>query len=145
MSTTNWNTIDRTFDKSMEWIDAVARELGSDRQRGWHALRAVLHVLRDRMLVEETAHLSAQLPMLIRGLFYDGWAPRKTPTGIRTREELFAHVTAELRTAPDIDPEKACRAVFGLLDRFVTQGEIRQVVDQLPDEIKQLWPSFTPA
>jgi uncharacterized protein (DUF2267 family) len=31
----------------------------------------VLHALRDRLTVEEASDLAAQLPMLIRGLYYE--------------------------------------------------------------------------
>ena len=51
------------------WLKELADELGwADRERVYHALRSVLHALRNRLTVDEAADLGAQLPLLIRGL-----------------------------------------------------------------------------
>jgi uncharacterized protein (DUF2267 family) len=65
---------DRTLYKTHTWLKEIMEVLGTeDRHRAYMALRAVLHALRDRLTVEEVAQLGAQLPMLIRGLYYEGW------------------------------------------------------------------------
>jgi uncharacterized protein (DUF2267 family) len=134
----NWKTIPHTTETSMRWVHALQAELGGDEQRAWHALRAVLHTLRDRLVVGEAADLGAQLPLLIRGLYYDGWRPGR-PTAIRSADAFRAAVAARL-DGRFVAPGEACRAVFRVLERFVTEGEIRQVYEQLPKDVRDLWP-----
>jgi len=50
-----------------------------DKRYAYRALRAVMHAIRDRLTVDETAQLAAQLPELIRGIYYEGWDPSRTP------------------------------------------------------------------
>jgi uncharacterized protein (DUF2267 family) len=39
-----------------------------------------------------------------------------------------------------IDPEDAARAVFKVLERHISPGEVEQVKAGLPAEIRSLWP-----
>ena len=74
------DVIDRTVAKTYEWLHQVAeRDDSDDLYRAYHVLRAVTHVLRDRVEPNVAAHVAAQLPLLIRGIFYEGWDPAKTP------------------------------------------------------------------
>lgn len=49
--------------------------------------RSVLHALRDRLDANVAAHLAAQMPILLKGVFYDGWDPNRSPQ--RTSMEGF--------------------------------------------------------
>src|SRR5437660_8548857 len=102
-------------------------------------LRATLHALRDRLPIEETAELAAQLPMLVRGFYYEGWDPTGKPVRERSLEGFLAGVAVELPI--DADPEPVARAVFALLARRVSDGEIQDVKGVLPTAIRQLWPA----
>jgi uncharacterized protein (DUF2267 family) len=52
----------------MKWLNDVMRELAIENGKVAYAvLRGTLHVLRDRLPMEEAVHLGAQLPMLVRG------------------------------------------------------------------------------
>jgi uncharacterized protein (DUF2267 family) len=144
MSATGLEVFDRTLHKTHTWLKEIMETLGiKDRHRAYMALRAVLHALRDRLTVEEAAQLGAQLPMLIRGLYYEGWDPTGKPLKERHKEEFLAHVARELRTpsGPALDPEAAVRAVFGVLAHRVTEGELADIVGLLPKELRALWPS----
>jgi len=103
------------------------------------ALRAVLHQLRDRLTPEEAIDLAAQLPLIVRGIYFEAWRPVRTPQKLHTREELIGGVAHKLRPHP-IAAEAAVRDVFALLAHHCDPGEIADVVDQLPAEIKELWP-----
>jgi len=143
MTTTGLDVFDTTLQKTHTWLKAIMERLGTqDRHRAYMALRAVLHALRDRLPVTEAAQLGAQLPMLIRGLYYEGWDPAATPRKERHKEEFLAHVARELRTpaGPAVDPEAAVRAVFGVLAERVSAGEIADVKGILPAELRALWP-----
>jgi uncharacterized protein (DUF2267 family) len=108
--------------------------------RAYHALRAVLHALRDRLTVEQAAALAAQLPMLVRGFYYEGWHPHGKPVKERHKEEFLAHIADAFRDDPDVDPEQVTRAVFDVLAKHVTAGEIESVKQGLPAELRSLWP-----
>ena len=103
------------------------------------ALRAVLHQLRDRLTPEEAIDLAAQLPLIVRGIYFEAWRPVRTPQKLHTREEFIGGVAHKLRPHP-IAAEAAVRDEFALLAHHCDPGEIADVVDQLPAEIKELWP-----
>jgi uncharacterized protein (DUF2267 family) len=111
-----------------------------DRQRAYLALRATLHALRDRLTVEEVAQLGAQLPMLIRGFYYEGWDPTGKPLRVRQKEQFLARIEEQFKGDDRIDPERVARAVFTVLANRVTEGEIEDVKHVLPSEIRDLWP-----
>ena len=83
--------------------------------------------------------LGAQLPTMIRGIYYEGWQPSRTPTKVRSRQEFVDVVSA--REFPNAVPvEQAIRDVFALLAHHCDPGEISDVIGQLPSELKSLWP-----
>jgi uncharacterized protein (DUF2267 family) len=114
---------------------------GDNRQRAYRALRATLHALRDRMTLEETADFGAQLPMLVRGFYYEGWHPAHKPVKERHKEQFLSHLAESLKDDPALIPEDVARAVFRLLQQRITEGEISDVKGQLPKDIQTLWPS----
>jgi uncharacterized protein (DUF2267 family) len=140
MSQTGLTAFDSTLHTTNTWIGETMEELGGwDRHRAYQALRSVLHALRDRLSVEQTSALGAQLPMLVRGLYYEGWHPHGKPLKERKKEEFLAHVATELRD-PMADPEGAARAVFAVLARHVSGGEVETIKCCLPAAIRELWP-----
>jgi uncharacterized protein (DUF2267 family) len=140
MSTTGLEVFDRTIHKTNIWLRDLMEILGcSDRQQAYLALRATLHALRDRLTIEEVAQLAAQFPMLIRGLYYEGWDPTGKPVKERHADEFLARVNQELRPY-EIDAELAARSVFLVLANRISEGEIVDVEHVLPKEIRDLWP-----
>jgi uncharacterized protein (DUF2267 family) len=84
MTTARLDIIDRSVEKAHIWINDVAEELWTeDNQRAYRVLRAFLHALRDHLTVDEAAKLAAQLPIFVRGVFYEGWDPSRTPEHAR--------------------------------------------------------------
>jgi uncharacterized protein (DUF2267 family) len=141
MSQTGMAAFDSTLHATNVWINEVMEELGGlDRRRAYVALRAVLHALRDRLSVDHAAALGAQLPMLVRGFYFEGWHPGGKPIKERHKEEFLAHVRAAFRSDPGTDSEDMTRAVLRVVARHVSPGEVAHVKDTLPDEIRSLWP-----
>lgn len=140
MSATGLQVFDKTVQTTNIWLKEIAEDIGPDRQRAYHALWAVLRALRDRLTLEDSAQLAAQLPLLVRGLYYDQWHPGEQPKRVRHRDEFLALVARDLGQIKPIDPEDASRAVFKVLDRHISRGEVEQVKQSLPAEIRSLWP-----
>jgi uncharacterized protein (DUF2267 family) len=140
MLTTHVSSLNATVQKTQEWLHELA-DIGGfiGEAQAYTAMRSVLHVLRDRLTVDEAAHLGAQLPMLVRGIYYEGWKPAATPVRERSGEDFLRRVEAQLGNA-DVGAESACRAVFELLDRKITSGEVKDVRHMLPREVRDFWP-----
>jgi uncharacterized protein (DUF2267 family) len=111
-----------------------------DQHKAYLALKATLHALRDRLTVAETAHLGAQLPMLIRGFYYEGWNPAGKPVKERHAEEFVAHVRDDLKKDEAMHAEQIVRGVFRMLAKRVSEGEIEDIKHVLPPELRALWP-----
>ena len=138
------------FDSHLEtanaWLNQLIEGLDlapSDTPHALHALRAGLHAIRDRLPAAEVVDLGAQLPTLIRGLYYEGWTLTNDPTRIRDRAAMIARVQEELGSAPRLDPVDVLRAVIHLLVEHVSPGEILDVLATLPRPIAALWQDLT--
>jgi uncharacterized protein (DUF2267 family) len=140
VSTTGLEVFDETLHKTNMWLKEIAQELSMDRHGAYQVLRAVLHCLRDRLTTNEAADLGDQLPMLIRGIYYEAWRPAGKPDKIRSRDEFLTGITTRIAMKQSIDAENAARAVFRTLENHVSLGEIRDVLHVLPEEIRTLWP-----
>jgi uncharacterized protein (DUF2267 family) len=141
MSTTGLEVFDTTVHKTNRWLNQLMEVLGTkDRHRAYLALRAVLHATRDRLTVDEAAQLSAQLPMLVRGFYFEGWDPTGKPLKMRHRAEFLARVQADFRGGDGVDPEQMARAVFAVLAQSVSAGEISDVKHAFPEDVRDLWP-----
>jgi uncharacterized protein (DUF2267 family) len=141
MSATGLEVFDTTLQRTHTWLKDLMLVLGwQERRKAYQALRATLHALRDRLTVEETAHLGAQLPMLIRGFYYEGWDPTGKPVKERHREQFLDRIRQQFRADEQVDPELVAAAVFMVLASRVTEGEIEDVLQVLPSEIRDLWP-----
>jgi len=139
MSSSGLEVFDRTIQETNIWLGEIAEGLDADRQTSYRVLRAVLHVLRDRLTVEQAAHLSAQLPMLLRGIYYEAYQPAKTPSKVHSRDEFLDAVSGELNDLPPIDPEDACRSVFECMRSHITPGQLDKVFWSLPEHVRQIF------
>lgn len=135
------NLFTSTVQKSAEWIHELMRDLDTDDpHQAYAALRATLHALRDRLTIEENAQLAAQLPLLIRGLYYAGWIPHAHISRIRHLDEFEAQIHWDSHRPFDVPLDHVVRAVFTLLARHISAGEIADIVRILPKELRVLWP-----
>jgi len=143
MSATGLDVFDKTIQTTNIWLDEVMQDIGPDRQVAWKVLSTVLHKLRDRLPVDLAAHLGAELPLLVRGVYYDQFQPAKQPTKCNTLEEFCMEVDKWLRDTRPVDPRLATLSVFGVLTRHIPEGQIIKVQDALPRDIRQVWVGMT--
>ena len=141
MSQTGLKPIDSSAHITNLWLKDIAQRLGwRARRRAYHALRAVLHALRDRLSADQSAALAAQLPLLIRGIYFEGWHPHGKPVKERHKEHFFAHVKAAF-PGMNVNAEKITQAVLDVLQAHVTSGEIESVKRSLPKELRCIFTS----
>jgi uncharacterized protein (DUF2267 family) len=142
MSATGLEVFDTTLNKTNRWLNDAMQELHSqNRHMAYLALRSTLHAVRDRLPVDEVAHLAAELPMLVRGFYYEGWDPSGKPEKWRRRDEFLERITESFRGAGSIDPEAVARAMFALLSSHLSPGEAQDVKQALPEEVRTYWPN----
>ncbi len=142
MSATGMAVFDDTVQKTNLWLKEIREELHLDTQEeAYRALRAVLHTLRDRLIVEEAASLGAQLPMLLRGVYFEGWRPAGKPNRERHLQGFLEHVAEQYVGPGPADPERLTRGVFAVLTRHMPAGQIHDIRQGLPEEIRALWPA----
>jgi uncharacterized protein (DUF2267 family) len=140
MTTTGIDSIDKTLHKTNEWLAGISAALEvDDRKVSYTALRAVLHALRDRLPLASVVGLAAQLPMLVRGIYYDGWQPEKGPAHVRSVDEFLGLIERDLPPGMHLDAEDAARAVFRVMDVHLDANETVKIIHLLPRPIQDLW------
>lgn len=140
MSHTGLQVFDKTLQESNVWLKSLMERLQTDdRDYAYAALKATLHALRDRIGPENAVHLAAQLPMLLRGMFYEGWRLANSATRERHMAGFLEHVSQELPKALYNEPEDIVRAVFDVVWERIDSGEVGKLIKILPPELRDLW------
>jgi uncharacterized protein (DUF2267 family) len=144
MSTSSIPALNTTLEKTHLWLSDLT-EIGRfhNEAQAYSVLRGVMHALRDRLPAGEAAHVAAQLPMLLRGLYYEGWKPAGEPTRERSAHEFLESVRAHM--GGNLDPAHATQAVFEFLTTKLSPGIIDDILRILPEGIARLWPQSEPA
>lgn len=132
-----------TASQGRRWLREISEALGGslDDDTALCSLRGTLHALRDQLTVEQSAHLSAQLPTVIRGIYYEDWSPASVPVRDRHRERFLERVSRHLGgTNLRLDLADIVLAVLAVLDRHISEGESNKLYHVLASDIKALWP-----
>ncbi|MDB5166602.1 MAG: hypothetical protein JWM37_674 [Candidatus Saccharibacteria bacterium] len=142
MSDTSYTIFSTTFDKTNHVLQTIEQSYGwpkERREQSYDALRAVLHAMRDRLTVAEAADFAAQLPMLIRGIYYEGWNPSKVPLKM-DREEFLRRVQQNFPYEIEGGMDKLVPTVLTALKEFVSEGEFDDIRSILPKDLVGLVP-----
>jgi uncharacterized protein (DUF2267 family) len=141
MSAQGLEVIDHTVQLTHEWINELRERLGWTSSRDTlRLLRATLAQVRDHLGHNEVAQLSAQLPLLIRGMFFEGWQPAHTPVRDRTLDHFIAAIAAKLGDVADWRGSQDVETVLMVLGTKISQGEIADIKAGLPTTIRAFWP-----
>ncbi len=133
------DVFDRTLQTTHIWLNELGEIIGPDRHVCWHVLSAVLRTLRDRMQIDLAAHLGSQLPLLIRGAYYDQWAPARQPDRWRSLDDFLSAVNEKISDTRPVNVRDAAQAVFHILSRHVDRGQIEKVIHAMPEPVRNLW------
>ena len=141
MSSKGLEVIDHSAQLTHEWINELAERLGwQDQKQVLQLLRSVLTGIRDHLPHDESAGFAAQLPILLRGMYYEGWRPAKTPDPDRSKEGFVSRIESHFKMDREYSGEKDITLVMRFLSGKVTSGEISDVRNALPPKIRSLWP-----
>ena len=141
MTAQGLEVIDHTVQLTHEWINELRERLDWDSSRdALRLLRTTLTLIRDHLGHQEVAQLSAQLPLLIRGMFFEGWQPEHTPVHDRKSGHFMAAIEDQVGDVLRYRGVQDVSTVLRLLDSKISEGEIRDVKACLPQSIRDLWP-----
>ncbi|WP_179862096.1 DUF2267 domain-containing protein [Longibacter salinarum] len=140
MSATEISAFNRSLDETHVWLNDICDAMNDPRRRmAYHAMRGTLMALRDRLPVDEVFDLSSQLPLLIRGIFFEGYRPQGKPESY-DRNVFLERVRSELQTMGGGNAENAAKAVLTVVNKHVSAGEVSDLRAALPESIRTLWP-----
>jgi uncharacterized protein (DUF2267 family) len=137
---------DTTFEKSLDKTNLILKDIEQAygwpkerRNQSYAALRTVLHLLRDRLPVQESVEFASQLPVLVRGVYFEGWDPSVVPIKLN-REEFLFEVRQGFPYEIDGGIESLVRTVLNALRRHVTEGEWEDVKSNVPKDLSKIIP-----
>jgi len=138
-------TLENTLEKSYIWLNLLQAKLNiPKRSDAYRLLKVVLHELRDRIPLNEAAHLGAQLPMLIRGLYYEGFRPKPFNRKNKSLQPFLKAVEKKMPRFYPHPPSELLRGVFELLNETISPGEIEDIKSCLSEEVRDFWPTPGP-
>jgi uncharacterized protein (DUF2267 family) len=144
MSNTGIPAFDTTLHKTHEWLSSVMERLGTDdRHHAYAVSRVILHAVRDLLSLHGLVHLGAQLPTLLRGVYYEGLSLSELPPGERNLKSFLRRVASSHCFPPELQTERhAERAAHAVLDAIAAHlpgGEVESVKRGLPNDIRDFW------
>jgi uncharacterized protein (DUF2267 family) len=142
MTITGYSAFDSTLQKTNRILRQIEESYDWPKERrnqSYAALRAVLHALRDRLTVDEAAQFSAQLPMLVRGIYYEGWDPSQVPKKMH-RDDFLDHIRREMPFEVKGGAEGVVHTVAKALRLYITDGEWDDVVAEMPKDLAAMLP-----
>jgi uncharacterized protein (DUF2267 family) len=138
---TGIDVLEKSEQETNIWLSEIGERLDTaDRRKAFDALRATLHAVRDRVGADHALHLAAQLPLMIKGLFFENWRPSETPTREREKETFLANVELEVRRGLGVEPEQAVKAVLEVLADHIDAAEMAKVRRLFPENMRDLFP-----
>lgn len=127
--------------KGNEFINRLQSNLGvNDRDHAARILRSTFRVIRNHLSVEESFQLIAQLPMVLKAVYVEGWklTDHKRITNL---DEFFIEIIQEEGHSSwrDFSSKNevldSVRAVLQTLREYVSKQEMDQALATLPRKI----------
>ncbi len=139
MSNTGFETFDTTIGQTNQLLAKIEEKYNwqNRRNQSYAALLNTLHALRDRLPLTQAVHLGAQLPMLVRGFYYEGWDPQNVPVKMN-KEEFLQRIRTRFVYSLEEDLEELVKTVLTVILGAVSPGEVANLKSTLPDDIAAL-------
>jgi uncharacterized protein (DUF2267 family) len=139
MGVADLTAIARSLQKSDVWLNEVQQKLGTnDEQLAYKGLRAFLITLRDRLTTDESADLAAQLPLLLRGLYFEGYKPSRQPDTYRESEDFLQRLEEFADLSGDTEASLVAEACASTAREQLTEGAFDDAIQQLPQSVRKL-------
>ena len=137
---TGLDIFDTTLDKTNHLLKEIETEMGWEgrRNQSYSALRSVLHALRDRLPLEESIHFSAQLPLLLKGVYFDGWNPEALPIKMN-KDEFLMYVGNQFKFEVEGGIENMVQKVSMIMFETIDPGEANKIISALPSDIAEIF------
>ncbi|SCG74078.1 DUF2267 domain-containing protein [Micromonospora inositola] len=136
------SAVESSMDKTNLMLKDIEQAYGwgkDHRNQSYAALRTVLHLLRDRLPVQESVEFAQQLPILVRGIYFDGWDPQNVPVKLN-RDDFLYEVRQGFPYDVEGGTERVVQVVLDTLRQHVTQGEWQDVKSQMPQDLGRMIP-----
>ncbi len=138
---------DKYAQEGNKFLKDLAEELGhpDEVNRTAIVLRSILHVFRDRITISESFDFMSQLPMFLKAVYVENWKYQEKPERIKTVEEFKERVKEEQAKYGEqefdwkIHTDEIIKRVFKVIGKYVSEGEIRDIYAQLPDDLHPLF------
>lgn len=128
------DSFERSFEQANHWLNDLADRLGlANKEEAYNIFRAVLHVLRDRLPPDSAVALAAQLPLLLKGVFFDGWSLAGKPVKMGEEEFLDA---VQRQVAEPVDAPRVAVGVVRLLAEKLSPGMMEKIAFLLPKRLR---------
>jgi uncharacterized protein (DUF2267 family) len=144
---TGIRSLDSSLSTTLEWLSEIQEELGwTDKEMVYKATKAVLQAIRDRLPLEDTLNLTAELPIVMKGMVFDGYDLHDKPMKMRTIEEFFDHIQERYGSGQHnfVNADEACRGVINVLSDKVGDGEMEKIIGNMPEDLRPLFRYRTP-
>ena len=134
---TEGNTFLKDYTKEMD--------LGDNRDQAGRIFIAIMHALRDIIPPEESLQLIAQFPMFLKGVYVNRWNIKRKKPKVKHMAEFLELVRQHDGDAAVNDfeysdelAEKYVNTTFIYLRKYVSLGEIEDIRDVLPKDLKRM-------
>jgi uncharacterized protein (DUF2267 family) len=124
---------------------AKEMNLADNRDKAGRILSSILHALRDIISPEESLQFIAQLPMFLKAVYVNGWSIKKDKPRIKKMAEFIDLVRKYDGPAAINDfeyndevAEQYIDTTFIYLRKYVSLGELEDIRDSLPKELKSM-------
>ena len=135
------HSFDHALQEANIWLKATEKVLHCNEHEAYQALRVTLHALRDRLPVENAVKLAAQFPVLLRGIYYEGWRIAPSQRSEYDADEFCHHIRESLPSRYAMDGRMVAKGVFQVFWERLDPGETTKIVELLPANLRNLWPA----